>query len=396
LGIISLVWALASALGPVIGGSFAEYVTWRWCFYLNLPITGCAFVALLFFLDIHNPKTQLVAGLRAIDWTGMTLLVGATVMFLLGLNFGGTTFPWDSTTVICLLVFGLFAFVLFVLWEWRGTTTPLTPPRIFIQSSNAATLILCFIHGFVYISDAYFLPEYFQIVLGASPLLSGVYLFPSAITLSLAAASTGIFMKKTGKFIPAIWFGVTFLILGHGLYIDLQPYDSWARIIVFQILAAFGIGALLQSPLIALHSNIDPRDVAAATALYGFLRQLSTAISVVVGGAILQNQLKVQLKPYESDLPTALVAQLSSGDITGARATILALPAAEKNDIKMAYTNSMQSVWIFYTVVAATAVIPAALVQARFLSREHKPAKTGLTSKVKKQDTEQGDEIPLS
>jgi hypothetical protein len=358
---------------------------------LSVPITGCSFVVILLFLDIHNPKTPLIAGLRAIDWIGIILLVGATVMFLLGLNLGGTTFPWHSATVICLVIFGLVMFVLFVLWEWKVTSAPLTPPQIFARLSNIAAFGICFIHGFVYISDAYFLPEYFQMALGAPPLLSGVYLFPSAITLSFAAASTGIFMKKTGKFIPAIWFGTIFLILGHGLYTDLPPFDSWARIVIFQLICAFGIGSLFQSPLIAIHSNIANEDVAAATAFYGFLRQIATAISVVVGGVILQNELRIKIAPYESQLPPRLFSQLSSGDITAARASILALPAPEKDEVKMLYTKSMQIVWAFYTAVAGTSVIPAALVQARFLSREHASFKTGLQRKDGKKHEEEGE-----
>lgn len=190
-GIIGGVWALASAIGPVIGGVFTEKVTWRWCFYINLPLDGAAFLIILFFLDLKTPKTPFIQGFKAIDWLGSLLIVGGVLMFLFGMEYGGVTYPWASATVVCLIVFGILTLVLFVLQEKFVAKYPVMPLRIFGNQSNIASFGVCFIHGFVFISSSYYLPLYFQAVRGASPLLSGVYILPSALALSFGSMATG-------------------------------------------------------------------------------------------------------------------------------------------------------------------------------------------------------------
>lgn len=154
-GLIGGVWAIASSLGPILGGVFTEDVTWRWCFYINLPLDGIAFFILLFFLDVKTPRTPLLQGLKAIDWVGSITVVGGTLMFLFGLEYGGASFPWDSATVICLLVFGVTTWALFGVWEWKFAKYPIMPMSLFGSVTRFATLGVVFFHGFVFISGSY-------------------------------------------------------------------------------------------------------------------------------------------------------------------------------------------------------------------------------------------------
>nr|POF20006.1 mfs-type transporter [Quercus suber] len=128
------------------------------CFYINLPLDGLAFFILLIFLDIKTPRTAILEGLKAIDWVGSLIVVGATLMFLFGLQYGGETAPWDSAEVICLIVFGVVAFVLFALWEVKYAIFPVMPMKLFSKWTNVATLAVVFFHGFVFISGSYYLP----------------------------------------------------------------------------------------------------------------------------------------------------------------------------------------------------------------------------------------------
>lgn len=142
-------WALAGGIGPILGGVFTQLVSWRWNFWINLPVSGSTFVLLAIFLDVHNPRTKAVEGIKAIDWFGSISILGLTLMLLLGLDFGGVIFPWTSPKVICLVVFGALMSVFFILSEKKLAKYPLMPLSIFSRRSNIASLIVCYAHGFV-------------------------------------------------------------------------------------------------------------------------------------------------------------------------------------------------------------------------------------------------------
>jgi MFS family permease len=142
-------WALAGGVGPVLGGVLSELATWRWIFWINLPISGTAFMLLWLFLDVHNPRTQVMEGVKAIDWFGSLSMLGFTLMLLLGLDFGGTTFAWNSPTVICLIAFGCVMSIFFVYSEKRLANYPLMPLGLFSKRSNIASMLVASLHGFV-------------------------------------------------------------------------------------------------------------------------------------------------------------------------------------------------------------------------------------------------------
>lgn len=148
LGFCEGVWALSGAVGPLLGGAFAEKASWRWCFWCNLPIAGTAFILIFFFLNVHNPKTPVYEGIKAIDWFGCISIVGIVVMLLLGLDLGGAVYPWGSAKVICLLVFGALMILVFIYSERKLAKYPVIPLSLF-GSKNVATLIVTFFHGLV-------------------------------------------------------------------------------------------------------------------------------------------------------------------------------------------------------------------------------------------------------
>jgi hypothetical protein len=311
-----------------------------------VPITGTAFIFLLFFLHLDNPQTPLGEGLKVVDWLGSLSIVGGTLMLLLGLEFGGITYPWNSPTVICLIIFGIFVGGLFVINEWKLARFPIMPIRLFRSISSVAALCVCFMHGYVFIAGSYYLPLYFQAVIGASPLLSGVYLLPFAMSLSFVSAIAGVFIKKTGKYRPPIWFGLTVMTIGYGLFVDLDADPNWAKIVIFQIIAGIGVGPNFQSPLIALQAQIEPRDIATATATFGFMRNLSTSISVVIGGVVFQNQMANKYQTLVDALGP-LTANLLSGGNAGASVGIVnTLPYAQQMVARKAFFESLRAMWI--------------------------------------------------
>lgn len=382
-GIIGMVWAFASATGPILGGVFTEKVSWRWCFYINLPITGTVFVLLFFFLHLHNPRTPVWDGLKAVDWAGSLTIVGGTLMLLLGLEFGGVTRPWNSATVICLIVFGILTAGLFVLNEWKFARYPVMPLRIFKHPSNIAALGVCFCHGYVFIAGTYYLPLYFQAVLGATPLLSGIYLLPFALSLSFCSGATGVFIKKTGKYLPPIWFGLFFMTLGFGLFIDMPLHPGWARIIIFQIIAGIGVGPNFQSPLIALQTLVAPKDIATATATFGFTRNLSTSISVVIGGVVFQNEMQKRYEGLVASLGLNIANSLSGGSAGASVGLVRALPPAQREIARAAFYGSLRTMWIMYIAFAALGLATSFFIAQNKLSKEHQITKTGIAEEEK-------------
>lgn len=335
-------------------------------------------VFVYFFLKVETPKTPIIEGMIAMDWLGTITIVGATVMFLLGLGYGGLTFPWDSATVICLIVSGVVTLIVFILIEWKVAKYPVIPMRLFRSTSNTAAFGIAYIHGAVFIADLYYLPLYFQSVLGASPLLSGVYLLPVAVTLCVASSLTGVYISKTGRYRPPIYFGLIMLIIGHGLYIDFQSYPSWPRIIVYQIISGIGLGPVFQAPIIALFSLTKPADIASAAATVFFARDIATAMSLVFGGVIFHSGMADRSRDLYSILPLETATALTGGDAAASANLIQSLSGPQKQVVYDAYTGSLRTVWIFYTALSGVALLLSLLISKQVLSRTHEVYKTGL------------------
>jgi hypothetical protein len=333
---------------------------------------------LFFFLKLDTPTTPLLAGLRAIDWLGTLTIIGGTLMFLFGLEYGGITYPWSSPKVVCLLVFGPLTVVLFFFIEWKIAKYPVMPNRLFQNSHNLLVFASTFCHSMVFISGAYFLPLYFQTVLLATPILSGVYALPQVLALSVFSAGTGIIIKKTGRYKELIVAGMVMMTLGWGLFIDLKPYASWARIVIFQLIGGTGVGPNFQSPLVALQANIHVSDMATATATFGFVRQLGSSMSIVLGGVVYQNIFAQQIPHLMSILGPETGAKLASSFSGSDKALIQSLPRDQQEAVATAFTYAFSRAWIFYTVIGGVGLIFSLFIKRIELSRAHTAAKTGL------------------
>lgn len=349
-------------------------------FYLNLPLDGAAFIIIFLFLDLKTPKTPFMAGIKAIDWAGAFFVIGGTLMLLFGLEDGGQEYPWKSATIICLLIFGVVSYIIFGLVEWKFAKYPIVPLRIFKFRSNLAALALCFCHGFVFIGGSYYLPLYFQTVLNATPILSGVYVLPTSVALSIGSIATGVFIKKTGKYLPPIYFGTFMMCLGQGLFINFPAHPAWAKLIIYQGISGLGIGPLFQSPLIALQSKINPRDIGTATATFGFTRNLGTSISVVVGQVVLQNEVAKRQGQLVAALGPQLAAVVGGGN-AGANARLISgLPITQRNVVHNVLTDSLRYVWIVYTCFSFCALLLGFLITKQTLNKQHEETKTGLAA----------------
>ena len=254
---MSSTFAIASIVGPVIAGAFTQHVTWRWCFYLNLPIGAFAAVLILFLFRIKGAATEeadLLEKLKGLDGIGFALFAGSITMLLLALQFGGVAYAWNSSVVVGLFVGFALAMSAFVPWQIYLQDTALIPPRLF-RNRNASLIVSSsiFING-PFQTIVYWLPIWFQAVLGVSPEASGIRYLPTVISDALASIIGAGFVMQLGIWNQFLLFAEAMVCIGGGLLTTLDPGISEGRWIGFQIFG--GIGYSLASNLVGAVSNL--------------------------------------------------------------------------------------------------------------------------------------------
>ncbi|KAH7198472.1 major facilitator superfamily domain-containing protein [Fusarium flagelliforme] len=381
-GLTSIVWAVASGVGPILGGAFTDQLSWRWCFWINLPITAAVFVLLFLILKLPSPNTPVWAGLKAVDWPGSFLIVGGTLMLLLGLYLGGVYEPWDSAKVVCLIVFGIITALLFVWNEWKLAEYPVIPVHIFKSWPSSAAYAVTFFHAFVFMGVAYYFPLYFQAVLLASPLQSGIYLLPFILSISISAAITGAYIQFSGKYLLVSRIGLIIMTLGMGLMINLDMHLNWAKLASFQLLTGIGVGMNFEGPLLSVQAVVPHEDVAAATTSMGFTRTIATAISVVIGGVLFQNEMKAGNQVLVDKLGPELAKVFDGASASASVDLVKTLPAESQLIVRAAFFHSLDKMWIMYTVFSSGGLLLSFFMRAQHLSKERKDAHLGIKNKT--------------
>ncbi|KAH7093505.1 major facilitator superfamily domain-containing protein [Paraphoma chrysanthemicola] len=360
LGIVGAVWAVASALGPVLGGIFAEHISWRWCFYLNLPIISVSILTLFFTLRLSTTRTPLLIGLLSMDWIGTGTIVAAAVFLLVGLQSGSTT-SFVTPAVLTFIVLGCVlstAFPLTQWWEEKRGREPILPLRIFKDFSNLSALSVCACDALAFNSVAYFLPLYLQIVLQQNASITGVYMLAIAIPLAAVSFVSGYVIEKTGRFLEVLQAGLLLMTIGVGLLVSLSAELETGKTIAILIVIGLGFGPNFSAPLIALQTRIRDSDIATGTSAFGFVRMISGAIGVVVGQVVFQLLMGRQSDTFlKNGIPSDIVAQLTRGEATSLRFTLATLPHYQQRAATDGLGKAMRGTWVFYTVVSALGLV---------------------------------------
>ncbi|KAK4518956.1 uncharacterized protein ATC70_009183 [Mucor velutinosus] len=354
-GIVNAVFALSSVFGPLIGGSFTDYVTWRWNFYINLPIGAVALFVLVFFLHLPVPQGNLKDKLKRIDYVGTCIVLAFATLFLLAMNFGGQTFPWKSAAVIVPLVLTGLLVALLIFIEGK-VAEPLLPPRLFKSRTISAVLATNWFFGMTFFSMVYYLPIYFQVVREDSAMWSGIRLIPMELLIAVFATFSGLFISKTGIFKPLLPIGMGLLTLCVGLISTFGEDTSWSNVYGFTVIGGMGLGCMFSSAIIALQASAEPRDIAVVTGLGNFSRILGGALGVAISSAILNSSLT-------QDLSTLVPSNVVQSVLGSSEYVRHGCPPQYVETVLACYLDALRMIWYVMTAMCGVGFFLSLLVK---------------------------------
>ncbi|KAK2758750.1 hypothetical protein FQN54_003440 [Arachnomyces sp. PD_36] len=366
-GIISSMWSLGSVLGPVLGGGFAEDVSWRWIFYINLPFIGIGGVFVIVFLKLNFIPTSLREKLQKIDYIGTVIFVGSATSFLIPVTWGGVMYEWDSWRTLVPLLIGVAGLTVFMFYEGYVAQDPIIPPSIFSTRTAIVNYAGTILHGLVLWCGLYYMPLYFLAVKEFTPIMSGVALFPQTFTVAPSAALTGFLITATGHYRLPIWVGWAMSTFGCGLVCYIKEDTSTVAWIFLLLVEGFGLGILFPSLGFAIQASAKPKNLAIAVAMFSFFRAFGQAIGVAVGGVVFQNQMRHNVASYPALAP---YADSYSADAAGLVEIIRLMPDGDdKHNLKVAYTDSLRIVWAVCCGVLALGGILSAFTESYDLNQ---------------------------
>ncbi|KAI8147844.1 major facilitator superfamily domain-containing protein [Fennellomyces sp. T-0311] len=387
-GFVTLVFALASVAGPLIGGSLADKLTWRWSFYINLPIGAIAAFLLLFFLRLPTEKQTLKDRLKRIDYAGNFLALAAAVLFLLAMNFGGQMYPWQSAAVITSFILSGILVVLLAIVEVKFAKEPLIPPRLLKNLSVVSVLLANSFFGISFYAIVFYLPIYFQTVRGDSAMWSGIRTIPMQIALSSFSTITGIFIAKLGIYQPLIPISMTLLTLGTGLVSIFSTETSWAMIYGITVVGGVGklsyqgmgpsgfcriihkhsnkgMGIFFPASVIAIQAAVEPHDIAVVLGLMNFVRLLGATLGVAIASAVLNSLLK-------KNLPVVIPMEYAEQVLHSPEFIRHGLPGEYSDAAIHTYVDSLQFMWYIIVIMAGLGFLSSLFVKKYSLSAPDK------------------------
>ena len=345
-GIFGAVFGVASVLGPLIGGFFVQNLSWRWVFYVNLPIGAVALVVTAIVLPGSLTRVR-----HVIDYLGTILLAAAATSLVLLTTLGGNTYRWASPQIIFLAVASVVFIVAFVLTE-RRAAEPVLPLRLFTNRVFSVSSAVGFVVGFAMFGAITYLPQYMQVVRGSSPTGSGLQLLPLMAGLLLTSTLSGILISRWGRYKIFPIIGTALMTAGMYLLSMLGVGTSTLASSAYMFVLGVGIGAVMQVLVIAVQNVVPYSDLGVATSGVTFFRSIGGSFGTAAFGAIFASQLTGNLAHYLAGTHIPAGFSASAG---ASPATLAKLPPAVHAGYVHAFAASLHTVFLVATPIAAVA-----------------------------------------
>ncbi|KAJ7189880.1 ABC transporter [Mycena pura] len=360
-GLFGANFALSSVIGPLIGGALTDKVTWRWCFYMNLPLGAVSVTGVMFLLKALPPlgsdptqrsPWEILRQTLRLDFLGVILAAGSVTCLILALQWGGNIKPWGDKEVIICFVMAFVLGAVYVAWEVYMGERAMTPTAIYKSRSVWAILAYCFLTRFSFLIYSYYIPIFYQAALHHSAIKSGIDLLPFMLSLVLTIITIGQIVGKTGYLWPFLLVGPFFLATGSGLLYTLSTSSSSAQLVGFQILAGVGTAMGMQNSILAMQVEFRdaPTLIGQATSMGCFAQFLGGTLGLGVAEPVFASELAKYLLIYAPDAPTEIVKESPTAIYT-------ALPAAMISGVIRSYIQALRVVFLLGVPVAGLALL---------------------------------------
>ncbi|MGW3331137.1 DHA2 family efflux MFS transporter permease subunit [Streptomyces rubiginosohelvolus] len=356
-GLFGAVFGVTSVLGPLLGGFFTEHLSWRWVFYINLPIGVVALgvIAAVLHIPVRREK-------HTIDYLGTFLIAAVATSLVLIASLGGTTWAWSSPQIIGLAVLAVVLLVAFIAAE-RRAVEPVLPLKLFRIRTFTLVAVISFVIGFAMFGAMTYLPTFLQVVHDITPTMSGVHMLPMVFGLLITSTASGQIVSRTGrwKVFPVLGTALTTagLLLLHRLD---ESSSTWLMSVYFFVFGA-GLGLVMQVLVLVAQNSVSYQDLGVATSGATFFRSIGAAFGVAVFGTIFTNRLTGRLTDALAGQP--LPPGIDAGSLAADPRALGQLPADLRPSVLSAYSTSITDVFLY-----ASPVVLLAFVLAWFLRED--------------------------
>ncbi len=338
MGYFMAVFAISSVVGPLIGGLLTDHLSWRWIFYVNLPVGLLALAAIGLRLHLPVRKTE-----HRIDFLGASLLAVSVVCLLLVTVWGGARYAWASKQIISLLGAGLVLAGVFVGWE-RRAKEPIIPMRLFQNGIFTTSTVLSLFSGLVMFAAFIYLPEYQQLVHGYSATKSGMMMLPLVFGLLGASILSGRYISKSGRYRIYPIAGSIVVALGLWLFSHVSIATNQWMLSVWMLVLGIGIGSFMQIMTLAVQNAVDRKDMGTATSVATFFRNMGSSFGTAIFGAILTARLGQHLKEL---LPAQDAGKITANNLQASSAQLHHLQPNVTHAILEAFVRSFHDVFLW-------------------------------------------------